>query len=256
MNLKDRFIQLAPVTKNLLIINTIIYLACALIPKIGYYAEVYGGLYYFTSSQFLPWQLVSYMFLHANFMHLFFNMFALWMFGEIIERSLGSARFLFYYISCGIGAALIQEGIFALMINHYAGELEYGDQLCALLRSSSPITFGDLANLHISANSPVLYSLDSLYHSSTVGASGAIYGVLLAFGFLFPHMQIYLLFPPMPLKARTAVIVFAVIELVLGIGNSISSADNVAHFAHLGGMVVGFLILYWWKKSGTIRTYF
>lgn len=255
MNFKDRFLNIPPVTKNLLIINIIIYFACALIPKIGYFAEAYCGLYYFTSDQFLPWQLVSYMFIHANFMHLFFNMFALWMFGEIIERTLGSSRFLFYYLSCGIGAALIQEGIFALMINHYAGQFENGNQLCALLRGASA-TYGEVARLGISPNAPAIQALVNLYHTSTVGASGAIYGVLLAFGFLFPHMQIYLLFPPMPLKARTAVIVFAAIELVLGIGNSISSADNVAHFAHLGGMIIGLMILYWWKKSGTIRHYF
>ncbi len=253
MSFTDRLLNIPPVTKNLLIINIIVFLFTSLVPKVGGLAEQYGALYYFTSDQFLPWQLISYMFLHGTFWHLFFNMFSLWMFGEIIERSLGSQKYLLYYISCGIGAALIQEGVFALMINHYAGLFENGSQLCHLLRNSH-VTYGDLANINVSPNEPAVMSILGLYHTPTVGASGAIYGILLAFGFLFPQMRIYLVFPPVPMRARTAVIVFAAIELFLGIVNS--QADTVAHFAHLGGMLVGFLMLLWWKKTGTIRTYF
>ena len=215
-----------PVTKNLLIINTLIYLACAILPRLGKAVDEYGALYYFTSDQFMPFQLVSYMFIHGSFMHLFFNMFTLWMFGEIIERSMGSMRFLIYYISCGLGAAFIQEGVFALMINHY---------------------YSSIFDLGISPDDPAVRHIFGLYHSPTVGASGAIYGILLAFGFLFPQLRIYLLFPPIPMKARTAVIVFAAIELALGIYNS--QADTVAHFAHLGGMIVGLLILLWWRRG-------
>ncbi len=215
-----------PVTKNLLIINTLIYLACAILPRLGNAVDEYGALYYFTSDQFMPFQLVSYMFIHGSFMHLFFNMFTLWMFGEIIERSMGSMRFLIYYISCGLGAAFIQEGVFALMINHY---------------------YSSIFDLGISPDDPAVRHIFGLYHSHTVGASGAIYGILLAFGFLFPQLRIYLLFPPIPMKARTAVIVFAAIELALGIYNS--QADTVAHFAHLGGMIVGLLILLWWRRG-------
>lgn len=214
-----------PVTKNLLIINTLIYLACAILPRLENAVDAYGALYYFTSDQFMPFQLVSYMFIHGSFMHLFFNMFTLWMFGEIIERSMGSMRFLIYYISCGLGAAFIQEGVFALMINHYSSIFDLG----------------------ISPDDPAVRHIFGLYHSHTVGASGAIYGILLAFGFLFPQLRIYLLFPPIPMKARTAVIVFAAIELALGIYNS--QADTVAHFAHLGGMIVGLLILLWWRRG-------
>ena len=215
-----------PVTKNLLIINTLIYLACAILPRLGNAVDEYGALYYFTSDQFMPFQLVSYMFIHGSFMHLFFNMFTLWMFGEIIERSMGSMRFLIYYISCGLGAAFIQEGVFALMINHY---------------------YSSIFDLGISPDDPAVRHIFGLYHSPTVGASGAIYGILLAFGFLFPQLRIYLLFPPIPMKARTAVIVFAAIELALGIYNS--QADTVAHFAHLGGMIVGLLIQLWWRRG-------
>lgn len=256
MNLKDRFLNLPPVTKNLLIINFIIYLFTALVPKAGALAQQYGALYYFTSDQFLPWQLISYMFIHASFMHVFFNMFSLFMFGDIVERTLGSQRFLFYYISCGLGAALIQEGVFAMMISHYAGLFENGQELCVALRHSpfTTQTLHTLLNLGVNPNDPAVVSIFGLYHTPTVGASGAIYGILLAFGFLYPRMRLYLMFPPVPMQARTAVIMFAAIELMLGIYNS--QADTVAHFAHLGGMIFGILILVWWKKSGTLRTFF
>lgn len=253
MSFKDRFLNLPPVTKNLLIINIIIYLFMALLPRVEAGIEQYGALYYFTSDQFRPWQLVTYMFIHANFYHIFFNMFSLWMFGVIVERTLGSQKFLLYYISCGLGAALIQEGVFALMINHYAGLFENGDALCHLLRDSR-VTFGQLFDIGISPNEPAVASLAGLYHTPTVGASGAIYGILVAFGFLYPQMRIYLMFPPIPMKARTAVIVFAAIELLLGVYNS--QADTVAHFAHLGGMLIGIMILVWWKKSGTLRNFY
>lgn len=235
-----------PVTKNLLIINTLIYLVCAILPRLGNAVDEYGALYYFTSDQFMPFQLVSYMFIHGSFMHLFFNMFTLWMFGEIIERSMGSMRFLIYYISCGLGAAFIQEGVFALMINHYASLFDNGDALCSLLSHTS-VPYSSIFDLGISPDDPAVRHIFGLYHSPTVGASGAIYGILLAFGFLFPQLRIYLLFPPIPMKARTAVIVFAAIELALGIYNS--QADTVAHFAHLGGMIVGLLILLWWRRG-------
>lgn len=251
MSFKDRFLDLPPVTKNLLIINIIIYLFMVLAPRAGASVEQYGALYYLTSDQFRPWQLVTYMFIHANFMHIFFNMFSLWMFGVIVERTLGSQKFLLYYISCGLGAALIQEGVFALMISHYAGLFANGDALCSLL-SNSKVTFGQLFDIGVNPNEPAVASLAGLYHTPTVGASGAIYGILVAFGFLYPYMRIYLLFPPIPMKARTAVIVFAAIELLLGVYNN--QADTVAHFAHLGGMLIGILILLWWKKSGTLRT--
>jgi membrane associated rhomboid family serine protease len=180
-------------------------------------------------------------------------MFSLWMFGVIIERSLGSQKYLIYYISCGLGAALLQEGIFALMINHYAGLFENGNAICNVMRNSQ-FSFGQLFDLNVSPYDGAIISLFHLYHNSTVGASGAIYGILLAFGFLFPQMRIYLIFPPMPLRARTAVILFAAIELMLGIYNS--QADTIAHFTHLGGMLVGLLILIWWKKNGIIRPFF
>lgn len=249
MGFKDMFLRMPPVTKNLLIINIIIWIAMAMVRPVSGFLESYGALYYFTSDQFFPWQLFSYMFIHANFTHLLFNMWALFMFGVMMERVLGSAKFLLYYISCGLGAALIQEGVFALMINHYSGLFTDPAAMRHLLSKSVVMDY-DLMNLGLNPADPALHSLFALYHTPTIGASGAIFGILLAYGFMFPNMRIYMIIPPMPIKARTFVIVYAIIELALGIYNN--QADTVAHFAHLGGMVAGLLILLYWKKKGVI----
>ncbi len=249
MGFTDNLRMMPPVTKNLLIINVIIWLAMVAIRPVAGLLTQYGALYYFTSDQFLPWQLFSYMFIHQNFMHLFFNMFALFMFGVTMERVLGAPKFLFYYISCGIGAALVQEGVFALMIHHYAGIFSNPGAVTALLRHST-VPLQDLWNIGVSPNEPVIGSLYGLYHTPTIGASGAIFGILLAFGFMFPNVRLYLIFPPIPIKARVFVMIYAGVELLLGIYNS--QADTVAHFAHLGGMLVGLLILLYWRKHRVI----
>ena len=194
-------LQTPPVVKNLLIINALVFLATSLLP-VGDRLVHYGAL-----SLGVPWfhtyQYVTYMFIHANFEHLFFNMFALWMFGRTLEYRLGSQRFLVYYMVCGIGAALIQYGVAQLL-----GEL------------------------------PMFL----------VGASGAVMGLLLAFGVLYPNATIMLLIPPIPMKAKWFVIIYAVIELFLGW----RGVGQVAHFAHVGGMAWGFLLLYYWKRRGTL----
>lgn len=192
---------LPPVVKNLLIINTLVYMAKALLP-IGPELLRFGAL-----SLGTPWyhsyQYITYMFLHANLEHLFFNMFALWMFGRTLEYELGPKRFLVYYMICGVGAALIQAGIAWAM--------------------HEPMTL--------------------------VGASGAVMGLLLAFGVLHPNAVIMLIFPPIPMKAKWFVIIYGVIELLLGW----RGGGNVAHFAHVGGMLWGLLLLYWWRRRGIIR---
>lgn len=243
MAIFDRFKYMGPVTKNLLIINVLIWLAMALIPSLKHVLEGYCALYYFTSDEFLPFQLITYMFIHANFMHLFFNMFALWMFGEMMERVLGSPKFLFYYVSCGLGAALVQEGVFALMISHYSAA--FPDPAAAREMFSHLL----YPRGYVPAD-PQAMELYCLYHTPTIGASGAIFGILLAFGYMFPNVKLYLLIPPIPLKAKWFVLGYALIELCLGIYNS--QADTVAHFAHLGGMLFGLLILLYWRKKGLI----
>lgn len=194
--------QTPPVVKNLIIINALVFMATALLP-IGDRMMEYGALALGTP-WFHTYQYITYMFLHSNFEHLFFNMFALWMFGRTLEWALGSQRFLTYYVICGVGAALIQYGVAYLM-----GEL------------------------------PLFL----------VGASGAVMGLLLAFGVMYPNATIMLLIPPIPMKAKWFVLIYALIELVLGW----RGVGQVAHFAHVGGMVWGFLLLHYWRRRGIIH---
>ena len=218
----------------------------ALLPAADRFFDRYLALYYFTSPAFQPFQLFTYMFLHGGFAHLFFNMFALLMFGRTIEMTMGSARFLFYYITCGICAALVQMGVFAIYINSLEGILPPDIAYRAihegfdLIQSGYKYSDPDLAKLKAFVNTPM------------VGASGAIYGVLLAFGFLFPNLPVYLILVPVPIKAKWLILGYFVLELVYGMSGS---ADGVAHFAHLGGMIFGFLLLLYWKKKGVFSNH-
>ncbi len=249
MNLSSIIGRIPPVTKNLLAINIIVWLISEFLPAVGRALDNNLALYYIESPAFKPFQLFTYMFLHADFIHLFFNMFALWMFGSVIERALSSKRFLIYFLTCGFGAALIQEGVFAIMIAKYHDIFspEQFDQIitqgCHLMRG-----FQNYAD-------PTLGTLNMLVNAPVVGASGAVYGVLLAFGMLFPNQPIYIMFVPVPIKAKWMVIGYIAIELFMGLGGI---ASNVAHWAHLGGVAIGFLLILYWKKRGDLndRWYF
>ncbi len=235
--------QLPPVTKNLIIINALLWAAINLLGnRFGDMIVQYGALHYFAANNFLPSQLFTYMFLHEGFTHLFFNMFALFMFGGVIERTLGSGRFLFYYVSCGLGAALIQEGVFAMMINHY-------ETLLASPMAMQEIIENGAVHLsqHLVYTMPEMAKIQMLINVPTLGASGAVYGILLAFGFLYPRQPIYLMFIPVPIQARWVVLGYGAIELLQAINNNPS--DNVAHLAHLGGMIFGLLILFYWRRK-------
>ncbi len=239
------FSSIPPVTKNLIIINFIVWVALSVLSrKIGLDIESIGAIHYFNSPLFYPFQLVTYMFIHANFTHLFFNMFALFMFGITLERVLGSKRFLFYFISCGIGAAIFQEGVYAIMINKYLGLLS--PDVLEIIKTQG----AEILSQGMNYTDPNLGHLNALYNGATVGASGATYGVLLAFGMIFPNRAIYLMFIPIPIKAKWFVIGYGVIELVQGLSQN--AGDNVAHFAHLGGMLFGLLMILYWKKKGII----
>ena len=170
-----------------------------------------------SQAHFSFWQPLTYMFMHANFSHLFFNMFSLWMFGRTLELEMGWKRFLIYYIVCGVGAALFQMGVAQI----------------------------DLAHLEVGSMDWVKYMA-----TPTVGASGAIFGLLLAFGLMHPNAMISLIFPPITLKAKWFVIIYGALELLLGVSGTI---DNVAHFAHLGGMFWGWLLLLWWRHQARKR---
>lgn len=234
------FQDLPPVTKNLLIINLIVWAVINLFSR-GDVVIEYGALYYFGSPLFKPYQLVTYMFIQKEFMHLFFNMFALFMFGRTLEYVLGSKRFLFYYISCGIGAALIQMGVFAIAIGDYEIPAAIST---ALANGSATITGISETDYY------EWMRMASYYISPTIGASGAVYGILLGFGMLFPNQPLYLMFIPVPIKAKWMVLGYGVLELLQGLGRF--QGDNVAHFAHLGGMIIGLFIILYWKRKGII----
>ena len=219
------FRVLPPVVKNLLIINVLLYLATFTMNRFHIDLTDYLGVHFFLASDFKPYQLITYMFMHGNFEHLFFNMFALWMFGNTLENIWGSKRFLLFYMVCGIGAGLCQE---VVQYIQYATTLAQYDSVN--LGGGQVISMASYLNL-----------------MNTVGASGAIYGLLLAFGMMFPNSMIYLYFF-VPIKAKWFVIGYAVIELVSGF----IGGGNVAHFAHLGGMLFGLILILVWKKKGKL----
>lgn len=210
--------QTPPVVKNLIIANCVMLMATSLLP-FGEQIIRYLALFNAESPFFHSYQVVTYMFLHGGLEHLFFNMFALWMFGRSLEWELSSPRFLTYYLVCGIGAALLQLGV---------GWIEYTSVVASHGR----------------------YAAQLLLQIPTVGASGAIFGLLLAFGLLHPNAIILLIFPPIPIKAKWFVLIYGLIELFLGMSGR---QPGVAHYAHLGGMLWGFLLLWYWKRRGVIR---
>lgn len=268
---------LPPVVKNLLIINALFFLATIVLRNLGIDLEAWLGLHYFSAKDFHIWQPITYMFMHANFGHLFFNMFSLWMFGAAVENYWGPKRFLIFYLITGIGAGFVHYAVIALQ---YQPDLNL---INAFLNNPDFTNFAnfynnnDIAWLHpdfrryldeqyaiLSTNHTNQLLLNELsYHftelrdtymmflnqHTIVGASGAVYGLLLAFGMLFPNSQIYLYFL-IPIKAKWFVIIFGGLELVYGITGT---ADGVGHFAHLGGMLFGIILILLWRRMDKQR---
>ncbi len=240
--------NITPIVKNLIIINVLFWVASiVLLNTFDFRIDDYLGLHYFKSENFNVAQLVTYMFLHSyinlGIQHIFFNMFALYMFGVMLEQVWGPKRFLQYYMITGIGAAVVQMIVYFIRIK----SLEAG-----LDPDSIQMVYNEgLGILEQGKNytDPTLGTLNLMINSSTIGASGAVFGILLAFGMLFPNTQLMLLFPPIPIKAKYFVLGYGVLELFLGVANR--SGDNVAHFAHLGGMIFGVLMIKYWNKRGT-----
>ncbi len=236
----NSFSMLPLVVKNLLIINGLFFLTTLVFEtQLNFDLSDYLGLHYPLAESFRPWQLVSYMFMHGNFMHLFFNMFALWMFGNTLENYWGPKRFLIYYMATGIGAGIIQ-----LLVTHF--------RLMSLYSQISEeglnfvITKGsEIYQSGQNFSDPIAGKINLLMNSVTIGASGAVFGILLAFGMLFPNTLLYIYFA-IPIKAKWFVVLYGAVELYSGIANS--SGDNVAHFAHLGGMLFGFILIKFWQK--------
>lgn len=236
-----------PVTKNLIIINIIVWAVEAIFPKFGNTIINVLGLHYVGASHFNPVQVITYLFVHAatNPWHLLFNMFSLWMFGSILERVWGSKRYFMFYFVCGIGAAIIQEIVWAATWHH-----EY---ISGMARSYG-YTYTNMKDIVAQAlvhhDSGIIAAMNYFKNSFvTIGASGAVYGLLLGYAFVFPNQPLYLFFIPYPIKAKYMMIGYGLIEFFLGF----NSNDSVAHFAHLGGMLFGLIILLYWKKRGTLR---
>ena len=231
-----RFQILPPVVKNLLIINILLFIATGILqsPTLNIDLTKILGLHYWRSELFSPWQIISYMFMHGNIPHILFNMFAVWMFGTHIENRWGSKRFLNYYLLTGFGAAFLHYLIIHFQIINLESVMNY-DQIMIILNEG-------IVPEGISRESA--QKLFFLYNTPVVGASGSLFGILLAFGVLFPNTLLYLYFA-IPIKAKYFVIGYGLLELFSGLSNN--PQDNVAHFAHLGGMLFGLLIFAYWK---------
>lgn len=207
------------IVKNLIIINIIVLVATMINENFMY--ENFS-LFSFHSPFFKPYQFITHMFMHGGIWHLFFNMYTLWIFGSILENVWGSKKFLLFYFVTGLGAALLHNLVLEIELS-------------------------TLQNAVQSGNMAAQTSVMNILRTPTVGASGAIYGVLLGYGMLFPNNIISLIFPPIALKAKWFVIIFGAIELLMGVTGT---GSDVAHFAHLGGMIFGFILIMYWKKKG------
>lgn len=233
--------QIPPITKNLLIINVLMFFGTIVADGYGIDLARYLGLHFVLSDHFNLAQLFTYMFMHGGFTHLFFNMFALWMFGRILEQVWGPKRFLTYYIVCGVGAGIIQELVVGI---------QYYLATSGMPAEAVDIVLREGANALMQGKNYVngeMASLNFIVNGLTVGASGAIYGILLGFGLLFPNEKMFVFPLPFPIPAKYFVIGYAVIELLLGIANN--PTDNVAHFAHLGGMIFGYILIMYWRNQ-------
>jgi membrane associated rhomboid family serine protease len=258
------FQNIPPVVKNLIIINVLLMVATWVLQGIGIDLVEYLGLYYPGSEKFRMHQFFTHMFMHGGLTHIFFNMFALWMFGRVLESVWGPRRFLLYYLITGLGAAALHTFVNFLSISAMQNALE------TFMNSPSPELLDHFVQKHLSRPSPeVVDFINSWYNNPerssymtegqhlmerivqmhmdipTVGASGAVFGILLAFGMLFPNTQLMLIFPPIPIKAKYFVLGYGALELYLGLTQP---GSNIAHFAHLGGMLFGFFLIRYWNK--------
>lgn len=268
------FNTLPPVIKNLLIINILMFAAKLVFREsLGIDLDSILGLHYFSAPDFKPYQFVTYLFMHGDMMHLFFNMFAVWMFGSVLENVWGQKRFLIYYLITGFGAALIQYLVFYFQINPVIESVNLVQENLTVNSFEELVntadfqskfsrefifqysSFADAYNsaLHespakaLSLASQFLIDFKHQYLNShiVIGASGSLFGLLLAFGMMFPNTLLYVYFL-IPLKAKWFVIIYGAIELISGLQSN--PEDNVAHFAHLGGMLFGFIMIMIWKK--------
>jgi membrane associated rhomboid family serine protease len=275
--------MMPPVVKNLLIINGLMFLATfAFQSSFGIDLRDMLGLHYFESEKFNPFQIVSYMFMHGDLGHIFFNMFAVWMFGSAIENVWGSKRFLIYYLLTGFGAAFLHyvtiyidiapviaqmeaiinnpsaDAILAFTDSHPWGNYISQYQFPDIYAAVNDFYYNQAQTLRLEPDNAEALRKSTFFFQNylehymnlpnVVGASGSLFGILLAFGMMFPNVRLFMIFLPIPIKAKYFVIGYGVMELVSAFQNN--PGDNVAHFAHLGGMMFGFLLIKYWEKTG------
>jgi membrane associated rhomboid family serine protease len=223
------FANITPVVKNLLIINIIFFVATFILRN-TFDMDKWLAVYYFNSPNFRLWQIISYMFMHGGFLHILFNMIALFFFGPMLEYSIGPKRFLNLYFICGVGAIILQWLVQAIQIHSITG----GYIISHPELESSYLAYG-----------PAAQKLYEIYNVPIVGASGAICGVLVAFAMLYPNLEMVMLYFPVPVKAKYIIPGYLLLELWMGVHQN--GGDNVAHFAHLGGALFGFIVVKFWR---------
>jgi len=238
-NFRPSINTIPPVVKNLIIINVLMLAATYILEMKGIDLTNTLGLHYIQSPDFKPYQLVTHMFMHGGFMHLAFNMFALWMFGRVLESVWGPKRFFIYYFVTGLGAAALHTFVNYMEFQYYAAKISPQDVQAVFSQGAELLQqgqnwVGPAGKLNMILNTP------------TVGASGAVFGILLGFGMLFPNTELMLLFPPIQIKAKYFVAGYGAIELFSGITGM---GANIAHFAHLGGMLFGFFLIRYWNRN-------
>ncbi len=238
------FLGLPPVVKNLIMLNVIMLLAnYAARSVFGVDLNSLLGLYFPKSDQFMPVQIITHIFMHGGFWHLFFNMYALFIFGQVLETTWGPKRFLVYYLVCGFGAALTHETVIAFQYNALVSNMD-PESLRFALENASAYLYEGIPAYEIL--DPRVAKLILLLNTPTVGASGAVFGILLAFGVLFPNTQLMLLFPPLPIRAKYFVMGYGALELWMAVTQP---GSNIAHAAHLGGMLFGFILIRYWRRN-------
>ncbi len=241
--------NITPVVKNILLLNILFFVAQLTLPELMNNL----ALYPFGSNYFKPWQLATHFFMHGGLVHLFFNMFALVIFGAHLERVWGPKRFLTYYMACAFGAAFLHQFVIFLELNSIVNLIsendwnilkEHGSNIFEEIKTTG--AYSTKYGIDLNKNENLVQYL-FLSNIPMLGASGAVFGLLAAFGYLFPNTELRLLFPPIPIKAKYFVLGYAALELYLGFANNPS--DNVAHFAHIGGALIGIILVLYWKKN-------
>lgn len=238
--------RITEAVKQLLIVNIIFFAGSIFVPA----TLDFLALYYFENPNFQLWQPISHMFMHGGWMHLFFNMFALYSFGSALEHFWGSKKFVFFYLSCGLGAAALHTGVNYYLVHEGVSTLVQNgfdkQEIMSLLAEGKYMVYWKEV-----LGDSTLMNMVSSFNTPAVGASGAIYGLLVAFAFMFPNAELALMFIPVPVKAKYFVPVILGIDLYLGIngGSIFGGSTGVAHFAHLGGALMGYLMMWYWKKN-------